>query len=61
MKGLWKASTIVVILAIIVNVAYQCIYGFTPKRIFLLVGMIVYVALVRIIAKFEADSDDTEE
>ena len=61
MNKLWKASVIIVILAMITNVAYQCIYGFTAKKILLLIGMLIYVALVCIIAKFEADNDETEE
>jgi len=60
MKRIWKASVIIVILAMITNVAYQLIYGFTAKKIILLIGMLAYVGVVTLIAKFEADGD-TEE
>ncbi len=60
MSRMVKASVIIVILAMITNIAYQCIYGFTPKRIILLAGMLIYVVLVSIIAKLEKD-DDKEE
>lgn len=57
MSKLWKASVVIVILAMITNVAYQLLYGFTAKKIALLIGMLVYVGIVALVAKFEADDD----